>query len=126
MGDSSTLGKNINRWFLRTTWNEENVDLRLRINDQWRVLSCTLMDQVHQRRRDQSDRKIEEPRKKASRSSGRNLNPGSQEYTAGMLTARLQSSVRRVRDNLLKIFSHRSLIYIASVNLAQISYLCNK
>ena len=100
--------------------------MRLRINNQWRVLSCTLMDQVHQRGRDQSDRKIEESRKKASRSSGRDLNPGSQDYTAGMLTTHPQSSLRRVGEDLLKIFSHRTLIYIANVNLARISYLCNK
>lgn len=46
--------------------------------------------------------KIEEPRKKASRSSGRDLNPGSQEYTAGMLTTHPQSSVRRVGEDLLR------------------------
>ena len=101
-------------------------DMRLRINNQWRVLSCTLLGHVHQKGRDQSDRKIEEPRKKASRSSGCDLNPGSQEDTAVMLTTHPQSSVCRGGEDLLKIFSHRSLIYIASVNLARISYLCNK
>jgi hypothetical protein len=84
------------------------------------------MDQVHQKGRDQSDRKIEEPRKMTSRSSGHDLNPGSQEYTTWMLTTHLQSSVRHAGEDLLKIFSHRSLIYIANVNLARISYLCNK
>jgi hypothetical protein len=75
--------------------------MRLRINNQWRVLSCILVGQVHEKGRDQSDRKIEEPRKKASRSSGRDLNPGSQEYTAGTLTTHPQSSVRRVGEDFL-------------------------
>lgn len=91
-------------------------DMRLRINNQWRVLSCTLMDQVHQKKSDQSDRTIEELRHKASRSSGRDLNPRSQEYTAGMLTTHTQSSVRLVGDDSSKIFSNWSLIYTASVN----------
>jgi hypothetical protein len=76
--------------------------MRLRINNQWQVLSCTLMGQVHQKGRDQSDRKIEEPRNRASRSSDRDLNPGTQEYAAGMLTTHPQSSVRRIGKDLLR------------------------
>lgn len=96
-------------------------DMSRRINNQWRVLSCTLMDRVHKKGRDRSNRTIEEPRNQASRSSGRNSNPGFQEYTAGMLTTHPQSSVRLVGEDLFKTFSNWSLIYIARV-----SYLRNK
>jgi hypothetical protein len=85
------------------------------------------MGQVHQKGRDQSNRKTEETRKNASRSSDRDLNPGSQEYTTGMLTTHPQSSVSCVEEDFLKIISHRSPIYIASINLARIyDFLSNK
>jgi hypothetical protein len=57
------------------------------------------MSQIHQKGRE----KLKNPVKKASRSSGRDMNPGSQEYTAGMLTNHSQNSVRRVGEDLLKI-----------------------